>query len=193
MVLFYLCTWRRDSSTALCWITCWKFTASVNSPPISYYLECEPIATIYSSSSFVLTKVGWIRQYLYLIMKYYQIILQFLEEIEIHEEGGGILVAVNNRFQSRLISTHEYIEQINVEMITRGSPDKYLQNVLKAGSLDTSKPTLLLGDFNCPDIDWSASHFVIRLNLVQLVTQYLGHNSNHNVPHQFDICFQRIL
>ena len=110
-----------------------------------------------------------------------------------NSRGGGILVAVNNRFQSRLISTHEYIEQINVEMITRGSPDKYLQNVLKAGSLDTSKPTLLLGDFNCPDIDWSASHFVIRLNLVQLVTQYLGHNSNHNVPHQFDICFQRIL
>lgn len=94
-----------------------------------------------------------------------------------NSRGGGILVAVNNRFQSRLISTHEYIEQINVEMISNekiqiscwyvppGSPDIYLNNVLTAiTSLDTSKPTLLLGDFNCPDYhDRKFSFFLITL------------------------------
>ena len=73
--------------------------------------------------------------------------------------------------------------QISCWYVPPGSPDKYLHNVLKAiTSLDTSKPTLLLGDFNCPDIDWSvmtaSSHFssslcdtLFSLNLVQLVTE----------------------
>ncbi len=60
---------------------------------------------------------------------------------------------------------------------------RYISKVLTAiTSLDTSKPTLLLGDFNCPDINWSimtaSSHFssslcdtLFSLNLVQLVTE----------------------
>lgn len=102
-----------------------------------------------------------------------------------NRRGGGVLIAVRNEIPSGIIDTLELITievelakkfQITCLYIPPASCDQYQQEVLSSiGSLST------LGDFNCPDINWSTltapSPFssalcdqFYSLNLVQIVT-----------------------
>ena len=82
--------------------------------------------------------------------------------------GGGVLIAINNDIHSRLISIHPVVEMMSIELdvspkliiisiyIPPASSDSYQQEVLECiSSLSTNNPTILLGDFNAPDINWS--------------------------------------
>lgn len=82
--------------------------------------------------------------------------------------GDGILVAIKNNIPSILIYKHQSIEFIVVELhaspnlkivctyIPPNCNDEYQQEVLSSiNSLNTECDTILLGDFNCPGINWS--------------------------------------
>ena len=79
------------------------------------------------------------------------------------------MIAVNESVSSRLVKRHDYVELITVEValtkklrlsclyIPPGSNDGYQQEVLKTiESFSILDDVILsLGDFNCPDINWS--------------------------------------
>lgn len=108
--------------------------------------------------------------------------------------GGGVLIAVSEKFPSRLISSSSSIEMIVVEIhlpppiivcciyIPPASLESYLQDVLHSlHSLTYIKDTIIVGDFNVPDINWSTlsatsffssslCNLIFSHNLSQLVT-----------------------
>ena len=109
--------------------------------------------------------------------------------------GGGILVAIRNDLPSVTTSKHQSIKLISVELhlspkiqivciyIPPNCNDDYQQEVLRSiNSLNTDCDTILVGDFNCPDINWSTlsatTPFSISLcnklfskNFIQLVNE----------------------
>ena len=125
-----------------------------------------------------------------------------------------MLIAINNDIPSRLISIHPVVELISIELdvspklviiclyIPPTSSDSYQQEVLECiNSLPPNNPTILLGDFNAPDINWSTlnstssySHSLCNLlysrNYIQLVTNPTHRHGNTldliltNIPHR---------
>lgn len=112
-----------------------------------------------------------------------------------NKKGGGVLIAVSNNIRSKLVLTHVFAEIITVELcltpkslylscvyVPPNCSDVYHQHLID--HLNAQSPlqdTLIVGDFNAPDINWStfnaSSHYSDCLcsclssnNFVQLVT-----------------------
>ncbi len=82
--------------------------------------------------------------------------------------GGGVLIGVSKSIPSRLYLRGDNTELIAVEMLTNPSlilccvyapPNSsidYCTSITNSlGSLPASKNVIILGDFNCPDINWN--------------------------------------
>ena len=128
--------------------------------------------------------------------------------------GGGVLIAVINAIPSKLISIQLLTETISIELdlspkllvtclyIPPNCSDSYQQEVLNClSSLNTDSNTILLGDFNTPDINWSTlnatspfSHSICNLthsaNYIQLISNPTHKHGNildlilTNAPHR---------
>ena len=109
--------------------------------------------------------------------------------------GGGVLIAVKHNLPSHVIVKHKSIELISVELdlspklliiclyIPPMCCDEYQREVSRSiNSLPATCDTIILGDFNCPDINWSTLNAstpfssslcnqLYSLNYVQLVTE----------------------
>ena len=105
------------------------------------------------------------------------------------------MIALNESVSSRLVRMHDYVELITVEValtkklklsclyIPPGSNDNYQQEVLKTiESFSILDDVILLGDFNCPVINWSTMsatssfsldlcNVMFSLNYVQIVSE----------------------
>ena len=128
--------------------------------------------------------------------------------------GGGVLIAINNDIPSQLITTHPLIEMISIELdlsphlfitclyIPPNCSDSYQQEVLNyLSTLNKDDNTILLGDFNIPDTNWSTLHATAPFshsfctlthsaNFIQLITEPTHKQGNildlvlTNAPHR---------
>ena len=125
--------------------------------------------------------------------------------------GGGVLIGVNKSILSRLYLRGDNTELIAVELLTNSflilccvyapsnSSINYCTSVTNSlGSQPASKKVIILGDFNCPDINWNclsgSTDFSIKLcdfsfekNLTQVVNA-----PTHTLGNMLDLVFTNI-
>ena len=86
-----------------------------------------------------------------------------------HSRGGGVAIIVSNQIPSRLISSHDSVKMITIELslvpklmltcvyVPPSSSDRYLNDLISAiSSLPVNCNSVITGDFNSPDINWAS-------------------------------------
>ena len=152
-------------------------------------------AHIYSSSLDVIAITeSWLTQYIY-DNEILPIGYNIFRHDRTSARGGGVLIAVKNKIPAKLVSSalSNHVESVSVKILlsppttitciycppnccslTQGHALQFLNTI-------PSEPNLIVGDFNCPDINWdnlsAPSHFsnslcdsLFQSNLTQLIS-----------------------